>query len=69
MTVQVEPFPNPDRHICRHPRCDGRPAKWLLPQTKNVPHGPMVCCGVHLARFVEIALEMIAEKQISTAAP
>jgi hypothetical protein len=29
----------------------------------------MVCCGVHLARFVEIALEMIAEKQISTAAP
>jgi hypothetical protein len=64
MTVEVEPFENPNREICRHPKCDGRPAKWSYPQTKSVPLGPLVSCSVHAARFIEIVLELNAAGKI-----
>jgi hypothetical protein len=64
MTIEVELFENPERVKCRHPKCDGRPAKWSFPQTKSIPLGPLVSCSVHSARFLEIVLELKAEGKI-----
>jgi hypothetical protein len=62
MTLEVEPLENHIHVLCRHPRCDGRAAKWTFPQTKHLPDGPLVSCSVHVARFLEIVMRYHAIK-------
>jgi hypothetical protein len=52
MIVQIESFENIEKLPCEHDDCDGRPAKWKLPQTAHLPGGVVVCCSVHLPRFI-----------------
>lgn len=62
MTVEVEPYENPSRCGCNHPKCDGRPARWRFPETNHRPQGPLVSCSVHLARLCELVLKYYIEE-------
>jgi hypothetical protein len=52
MIVQIESFENPEKAPCEHDDCDLRAAKWKIPQTAHLPHAAIVCCSVHLPRFI-----------------
>lgn len=58
MTVKVELYVNPDRHKCFSLICDGRPAKWIFPQTDKITNGPIRSCSVHVARHIEVVLDL-----------
>ena len=56
MTTVVVPYKNPQKHTCASPICDGRPAKWQLPQLAALGL-PSICCGVHIKRFADLTIE------------
>lgn len=52
-TVLVRRVASGTTSACRHPRCDGRSAKWRFPQTSGLVAGEHLSCSVHIARFCE----------------
>jgi hypothetical protein len=53
MILEIEHYDNPERKLCSHTECDGRPAQWTFPQAIALGIEKPFSCSVHLARISE----------------